>query len=84
MKCPSCNGTLYFDIKTQKLKCRHCSNVYEVDAYDRDNDAEEMIIEGVEEKWQYERLCELGADTIQGYYFSKPIPPGEAIEFKVK
>ncbi|MBR4470950.1 MAG: hypothetical protein IKS54_06545 [Erysipelotrichaceae bacterium] len=46
MKCPSCNGTLYFDIKTQKLKCRHCSNVYEVDAYDRDNDAEETIIEG--------------------------------------
>ncbi|MBR5359295.1 MAG: EAL domain-containing protein, partial [Lachnospiraceae bacterium] len=44
----------------------------------------EMIIEGVEEKWQYERLCELGADTIQGYYFSRPSPPEEAITFKVQ
>ncbi len=44
----------------------------------------EMLIEGVEEKWQYERLREFGADTIQGYYFSKPISPDEAIEFSVK
>ena len=44
----------------------------------------EMIIEGVEEKWQYERLKEFNADTIQGYYFSKPIPPEEAIVFEVK
>ncbi|MBQ4378558.1 MAG: EAL domain-containing protein [Treponema sp.] len=43
-----------------------------------------MIIEGVEEKYQYERLCEFGADTIQGYYFSKPIPADEAIKFEVK
>lgn len=41
-----------------------------------------MIIEGVEHKWQYERLREFGADTIQGYYFSKPIPAEEAIVFK--
>ena len=44
----------------------------------------EMLIEGVEEKWQYERLCEFGADTIQGYYFSKPISPEEAIRFTVE
>ncbi len=43
-----------------------------------------MIIEGVEEQWQYERLREFNADTIQGYYFSKPIPPEEAIKFDVK
>ena len=43
----------------------------------------EMIIEGVEEVWQFERLREFGADTIQGYYFSKPIPASEAITFKV-
>lgn len=42
-----------------------------------------MIIEGVEEEWQYERLKAFGADTIQGYYFSKPIPADEAITFKV-
>ena len=44
----------------------------------------DMIIEGVEEKWQFERLREFGADTIQGYYFSKPIPANEAIVFEVK
>lgn len=43
----------------------------------------EMIIEGVEEKWQFDRLREFGADTIQGYYFSKPIPADEAITFSV-
>lgn len=43
----------------------------------------EMIIEGVEEQWQFERLREFGADTIQGYFFSKPIPADEAIDFKV-
>lgn len=43
----------------------------------------EMLIEGVEEDWQYQRLCDFNADTIQGYYFSKPIPPEEAIVFKV-
>ena len=43
----------------------------------------EMIIEGVEEKWQFERLREFKADTIQGYYFSRPIPPEEAIGFEV-
>ena len=43
----------------------------------------EMIIEGVEEEWQFNRLQEFGADTIQGYFFSKPIPPEEAIGFKV-
>ena len=41
----------------------------------------EMTIEGVEEKWQYYRLKELGADTIQGYYFSKPLNADEAISF---
>ncbi|MCR4822547.1 MAG: bifunctional diguanylate cyclase/phosphodiesterase [Treponema sp.] len=44
----------------------------------------EMIIEGVEEENQYNRLKEFGADTIQGYYFSKPIPADEAIDFTVK
>ncbi len=43
-----------------------------------------IIIEGVEEKWQYERLKEFKADIIQGYYFSKPLKPEEAIVFDVK
>lgn len=48
--------------------------------HDLDKD---MIIEGVEEERQFNRLREFGADTIQGYYFSKPIPADEAIDFKV-
>jgi diguanylate cyclase (GGDEF)-like protein len=42
----------------------------------------EMIVEGVEESRQYARLKDFGADTIQGFYFSKPLPPEEAIIFK--
>ncbi|MBP3746563.1 MAG: EAL domain-containing protein [Ruminococcus sp.] len=41
----------------------------------------EMTIEDVEEKWQYLRLKDFGADTIQGYYFSKPMPANDAIRF---
>ena len=42
----------------------------------------EMTIEGVEEEWQYNRLKDFGADTIQGYYFSKPLSADEAIAYK--
>lgn len=41
----------------------------------------EMTIEGVEQEWQYSRLKEFGADTIQGFFFSKPLLPEEAIRF---
>ncbi|MBP1586557.1 MAG: EAL domain-containing protein [Lachnospiraceae bacterium] len=40
-----------------------------------------MTIEGVEENWQYDRLKQFSADTIQGYYFSRPLPADEAIVF---
>ena len=43
-----------------------------------------ITIEGVEYKWQYEKLCVYEADTIQGYYFSKPLDPDEALLFEVK
>jgi EAL domain-containing protein (putative c-di-GMP-specific phosphodiesterase class I) len=42
-----------------------------------------MIVEGVEDKRQFERLKYFGADTIQGFFFSKPIPADEAISFRV-
>ena len=42
-----------------------------------------MIVEGVEDKKQFDRLKAFGADTIQGFYFSRPIPPEEAISFRV-
>lgn len=34
-----------------------------------------VIVEGVETEQQYLLLKKLGADIIQGYYFSKPLPP---------
>ena len=33
-----------------------------------------IVVEGVEQKEQYELLKELGVDYIQGYYFGKPVP----------
>ncbi len=44
----------------------------------------QMIIEGVEEEWQFKKLQKFGADAIQGYYFSKPLPADQAIIFKAK
>lgn len=43
-----------------------------------------MIAEGVEERWQYEKLKELGCDSIQGYYFARPLPPQDAIHVDLK
>ena len=41
----------------------------------------EIIVEGVETREQVDRLKEFGADIIQGYYYSKPLFPDEAISF---
>ncbi|MBR6153258.1 MAG: EAL domain-containing protein [Treponema sp.] len=40
-----------------------------------------LIAEGIEEKWQYEKLKTFDCDIIQGYYFSKPIPGSEVKRF---
>ncbi len=42
-----------------------------------------IIIEGVEEKWQYEKLREFRADAVQGFYFSRPLLADDAIDFTV-
>lgn len=39
-----------------------------------------VVAEGVEVEKQYEILKKLGCDFIQGYYFSKPLPPTEIYE----
>ena len=36
-----------------------------------------VVAEGVETEEEYKMLKDAGCDIIQGYYFSKPIPPEE-------
>ena len=36
-----------------------------------------VVAEGVEDREQVEQLRKMGCDIIQGYYFSKPVPPEE-------
>ena len=37
----------------------------------------ELVAEGIEDQQQVSRLCHLGCDLIQGYFFSKPLPVKE-------
>ena len=41
----------------------------------------ETVVEGVETKEQLDRFIDLGADFIQGYYFSKPLDFDKFIDF---
>ena len=40
-----------------------------------------VIAEGVETEEQLQLLKERGCDIVQGYYFSKPVPPEEFVQF---
>ena len=41
----------------------------------------EIVSEGIETKEQYEAMEGLGINYIQGYYFSKPLPERQFLEF---
>ncbi|MDD7177117.1 MAG: EAL domain-containing protein, partial [Lachnospiraceae bacterium] len=41
----------------------------------------EIVVEGVETKETLDQFAKLGCDFIQGYYFSKPLPEQEFVEF---
>lgn len=41
----------------------------------------QVVAEGVETKEQLDAVIDFGVDQIQGYYFSKPLPSDEALEF---
>ena len=41
----------------------------------------ELVVEGVENKAQLDALTSMGADYIQGYYFSKPLTEDEFVQF---
>lgn len=40
-----------------------------------------ITVEGVEYRWQFDKLKEFGCDYIQGYFFSKPLSGGEIETF---
>jgi EAL domain-containing protein (putative c-di-GMP-specific phosphodiesterase class I) len=40
-----------------------------------------LVVEGIETKDTLDELEKMGADYIQGFYFSKPLPEKEFIEF---
>lgn len=40
-----------------------------------------VVVEGAETKAQVERLHHIGVDYIQGYYYSKPLPKEELLDF---
>ncbi len=41
----------------------------------------EVVVEGVETEEMKNVLSEMGCDYLQGYYFSKPVPPPEFLDF---
>ncbi len=38
------------------------------------------VVEGVETRWQWKMLAELGADELQGFYFHKPGPASDVVK----
>lgn len=40
-----------------------------------------IVSEGVETKEQFDAMCKLGINYIQGFYFSKPLPKNEFLDF---
>lgn len=47
----------------------------------KDHIFERVVAEGVEDKATLDLLTELDVDTIQGYYFSKPLTKSEMEDF---
>ena len=43
-----------------------------------------VVAEGIEQKYQVELLRQFQCDYVQGYYFSKPIPPEDFVQFMIK
>lgn len=44
----------------------------------------EVVAEGIETNEQYMKLKDAGCNSIQGYYFSKPLKPQEAVNFSAQ
>lgn len=46
MKCPSCGGSLYYDIEQKKLQCHHCKSLFDPEKLSTDNTAQEDVFAG--------------------------------------
>ena len=44
-ECPNCGGDLRFDIPSQMLKCEHCDTTYDPYSVEKEQDAEERMVE---------------------------------------
>ncbi len=43
VRCLGCAGALRWDPTLQKLKCRHCENIYDVQAFDKDDSPKQSM-----------------------------------------
>ena len=41
----------------------------------------ETVVEGVETEQQFNALSSVGCDLFQGYYFSRPLPSNEIMDY---
>lgn len=61
-------------LDTKEPVLRHCIQL----AHDLDL---KVVAEGVETKEQLDKLSKLGCDVVQGYYFSRPLPEDEFVDY---
>ena len=65
------------DISTSKTACRIVGAIISVATGDGLN----VVAEGVEDAGQRDQLYELGCPTIQGYFYSRPLPAAEFLRY---
>ncbi len=75
-RCPSCGGTLRFDIKKQKLVCEYCESEFEPDSIAQMGGAAESQAFG-QEAGQNTGNGETAGETIDGKIFTCPNCGGE-------
>ena len=70
---------LWSSFENEKAMIALCATVNMIKDMDM-----EIVVEGVESEEMANKLAELGCDYLQGYYYSKPLPEEEFVEFIAK
>ena len=93
LKCPNCNGSLIFDVKSQELLCEHCGSNFDPTTYADDNAADydavvytcrncgARLITANESVTAFCSYC--GGENILDAKFTKETRPKYLIPFKV-